>query len=71
MRVVAAVLLIAGITATVLTVLFPKKEQRHHIYYCRFDAPRIPTDIPGVFVMDPRSGLSMPCMYRKNDPVDV
>jgi hypothetical protein len=31
------------------------KKQRHHLYYCQ----------------DPRTGISLPCMYRKNDPVDV
>ena len=28
---------------------------RHHIYFCQH----------------PESGLSLPCMYRKNDPVSV
>lgn len=28
---------------------------RHHIYFCQH----------------PESGLSLPCMYRKNDPVNV
>jgi hypothetical protein len=55
MRAVALVLVIAGITATVLTVAFPKQEPRHHIYYC----------------VHPYIYVAMPCMYRRNDPVDV
>jgi cytochrome c oxidase assembly factor CtaG len=55
MRAIAAVLLIAGITVTVLSVVFPKQEPRHHIYYC----------------VHPYIYVALPCMYRRNDPVPV
>jgi hypothetical protein len=46
----------ALLTFLLLTISFPAAPpKRHHYYYC----------------VEPRTGLAMHCMYRRNDPVSV
>ena len=48
-------LCIAFIAAIVLTVKPKQPPERHHIYYC----------------MHPHVVAAFPCMYRKNEGIDV
>ena len=68
----AAVLVALGIMAGA-ALATKRPPQRHHIYWCQY--PGIGNYPPGHpyagYPLDPKTGTALPCMYRKNDPVDV
>lgn len=55
MKAVLAVTIAAIVAIAIIHFSAPRPAPRHHIYFC----------------MEPNTGLALPCMYRKNDPVDV
>jgi hypothetical protein len=57
---------ISAIAALAIVHFTAPRPQRHHIYFCIYPGNGLPPPYS-----QPRTGMALPCMYRKNDPVDV